>query len=174
MGTVQEHLALCCVTDWACEFSKEAGPLRYLDTHAMAPLNLPIGDDFSLVSSLGDRLRDGVPAQAKYGTCSYFGGVREAALLLRDRGITAWYPTHFLQAWVAARARNVGFDALLFENDGEGMDAVHPYQTFCRWRAFCSPTEPTASRRRSRLTQATSGLQTVGRLPRRDRVARWL
>jgi hypothetical protein len=98
MGTVEEHIVLCCATDWACEFSKEAGPLRYLDTHAMAPLNQPVGNDFALLPLISDRLREDVPGQAKYGAHSYFESIRLATILLRDHGIEAWYPTHFLHA----------------------------------------------------------------------------
>ncbi len=121
MGTVEEHIALCCTTDWACEFSKEAGPLRYVDTHTMAPLNRPVGNDFpALVQALSDLSRAGIPALAQNGTRSYFESIRRATLLVRDRGVEEWYPTHFLHAWAVARTHGVPFDTLLFENDGEG------------------------------------------------------
>lgn len=71
----------------------------------MAPLNQPVGNERSLIT-LDDQLCKGIPGQAEYGVRSYFESVRQATLLLRDRAIEAWYPTHFLHAWPAARVRS--------------------------------------------------------------------
>src|ERR1041385_8711482 len=42
MGTVLEHTLLSIVVDWISDQPTE-GPLRYVDTHAMGPLNKPVG-----------------------------------------------------------------------------------------------------------------------------------
>jgi hypothetical protein len=88
----------------------------------MAPFNVPIGNDLpQLVNDLSDRFRNEAPGQvAVDGVRSYFESIRQATFHLRDRGVGAWYPTHFLHAWSAARGRGVELDAYLFENDGEG------------------------------------------------------
>ena len=137
IGTVQEHIALCCATDWACEFSKERGPVRYVDTHAMAPFNHPVGSESpQLLDTLRARLRKRMPNQPEWGTRSYFESVRLFTRVLRDRGIEAWYPTHFLHAWAAARSRCVPFNALLFENDGKGKDRSARLSTFLPIASF--------------------------------------
>jgi len=121
MGTVGEHIALSCAVDWVCEYSREKGPVRYVDTHGMAPLNIPIGSDFpKLVTDLSDQFRDQEATQAPDSLRTYFDSIRRATIHLRDNGINAWYPTHFLHAWAAARARCARFEGYIFENDDEG------------------------------------------------------
>lgn len=69
MGTIGEHIALSCAVDWVCEFAQQNGPVRYVDTHAMAPFNVPIGNDLPrLVNDLSDEFRNQVPSQAADGT----------------------------------------------------------------------------------------------------------
>ncbi len=51
MGTVLEHVVLSVVVDFVAQ--QGDGPLRYVDTHAMAPLNRPVEQGFNLL----DRLR---------------------------------------------------------------------------------------------------------------------
>ena len=70
---------------WACS-QPGHGPLRYVDTHAMAPLNRPVGRDFNLLEHLRRSNRTTVAPGA-----SLYAEVFSQAWL---PDATEWYPTH--------------------------------------------------------------------------------
>ncbi len=111
MGTVLEHVLLSEAVHWVPEPVRRTNhPLLYVDTHAIAPLNQPIGRDFNLLN----RLRASALSESGTDCTVVYSEV------FRDRwmpGIAEWYPTHFVHATRVANAQNVGVCALLFEND---------------------------------------------------------
>jgi hypothetical protein len=118
MGTVLDHVVLSIVVDWACRQSDD-GPLRYIDTHAMAPLNTPVGRDFNLLDQIrGSNRTTGVPGASVYTE------IFNRAWL---PGAAAWYPTHFIHAARVARRRSCAVRALLFEvNDAAAVPRGYP------------------------------------------------
>jgi hypothetical protein len=112
MGTVLEHVVLDAAVRWAVQTSRQGGQVRYLDTHAMAPLNVPVGRDFNLVDRLVQRAPFPAPPLAAQ---TYLHAITLAAQL-RAHGHAACYPTHFLHAARSAAAAGSGLDAYLFEN----------------------------------------------------------
>jgi hypothetical protein len=122
MGTTLEHIVLTCAAAWACERSREVGALRYLDTHAMAPLNEPIGNDYDHLDDLRFHLA-GIPPGQPLGAQQYFDTIGRADHDLLPAGAVCWYPTHFLHTWFAARTANTPLDGYLFENDAPDCNA---------------------------------------------------
>jgi hypothetical protein len=118
-GTVLEHIALSCAVPWAIETSRSDGGVQYLDTHAMAPVNHSIGDEF-LVRVLERVANDPIQDAPNPGAQAYCDTLRRSALL-RQAGSANYYPTHFVHAALAAQARDL--TAYLFENDGGGHPA---------------------------------------------------
>jgi hypothetical protein len=113
IGTVLEHVVLSTVVDWASMRPVE-GPLRYIDTHSMAPLNRPVGSGFNLV----ERLRNSNRTTTAPGA-SVYAEVFDRAWL---PGGTEWYPTHFVHAARVASRRSCAVTALLFEmNDADAV-----------------------------------------------------
>jgi hypothetical protein len=118
MGTALKHIVLSTVVDWACS-QPGHGPLRYVDTHAMAPLNRPVGRDFNLLERLrGSNRTTGTPGASLYAEVFSQAWLPDA---------TEWYPTHFVHAARVANRRGSAVAALLFEmNDADAVSRGHP------------------------------------------------
>jgi hypothetical protein len=121
MGTVLEHVVLCTSVKWALEHSAQTeGPLRYIDTHAMAPLNTPREDPF-----LGNVISV-APRNAHRETNLYVKGlvashnrkeVIDIALRQNEPPSLDYYPTHFVHAALVAQEMKKKIDGYLFENN---------------------------------------------------------
>ena len=116
LGTILEHAVLVSIVQWAAKHGRgKAGPLLYVDTHAMAPLNEPVGQDFNFIREFLD-CKKSVMVSSSRGICEYHRILHASRLRWMD-GLKEVYPTHFLQAAFAAQAYGMGMDAWLFEND---------------------------------------------------------
>lgn len=88
IGTALEHVVLSVIVDFVSE--RGEGPLRYVDTHSMAPLNRPVGRDFNLL----EQVRGSGRATTVPGASIYTEVFAPAWL----PGTGDWYPTHFVHA----------------------------------------------------------------------------
>lgn len=110
MGTVLEHVLLSEAVYWATESERRpTGSLLYVDTHTMAPLNRPVGNDFNLL----ERLRKAGCRLTETGAAIW------SEVFLSDwlPETLHWYPTHFVHATRVANRAGCAVDALLFETD---------------------------------------------------------
>ena len=123
LGTVLEHVALISAVQWALKHSNsEDGPLLHVDTHAMAPLNEPVDWRFDFILECLDGQRVPLAFSSRMGVCEYHRILQASRLRWLD-GLRNAYPTHFLQAALAAQAYGVKMDAWLFENDSAAVAA---------------------------------------------------
>lgn len=122
-GTVLEHVALASAVSWASALSKQEGAIQYLDTHAMAPMNRAIGDDY-LTRLLQQVENDPITDAPNSGAQAYCDALARSAQL-RQAGGGNYYPTHFIHAALAAQASGRPLAAYLFENDGGGHPDFH-------------------------------------------------
>ena len=121
MGTVLEHVVLSVVVDFVAQ--QGDGPLLYVDTHAMAPLNRPVGQDFNLL----DRLRGS--DEAKTTTVPGADTYAEVFAPTWRRGHAEWYPTHFVHAARVASRRSCPMTAWLFEmNATDALPRGHAHE----------------------------------------------
>jgi hypothetical protein len=117
LGTVLEHVVLASAVQWALEHSNpRTGPLLYVDTHAMAPLNEPVDRRFNFIREFLDGQHHNVVASSARGFYQYHHVLNTARQWWQD-GLRDVYPTHFLQAAFASEAYGAAMDAWLFEND---------------------------------------------------------
>ena len=119
LGTVLEHVALVSTVQWALKHSNSKdGPLLYLDTHAMAPLNEPVDRLFNFILECFDGKHVQLAHSGGLDVCEYHRILQASRLQWLD-GLRNAYPTHFLQAFLAVEAYADGaeMDAWLFEND---------------------------------------------------------
>jgi hypothetical protein len=121
MGTVLEHVVLSVVVDFVAQ--QGDGPLRYVDTHAMAPLNRPVEQGFNLL----DRLRGS--DEAKTTTVPGADTYAEVFAPTWRRGHEEWYPTHFVHAARVASRRSCPMTAWLFEmNAADALPRGHAHE----------------------------------------------
>lgn len=122
-GTVLEHVALASVVSWASALSEQDDSVQYLDTHAMAPINRAIGDDY-LTRLLEQVENDPITNALNPGVQAYCDALARSAQL-RQSGSGNYYPTHFIHAALSAQASGRSLAAYLFENDGGGHPEFH-------------------------------------------------
>jgi len=117
-GTVLEHVVLTLATSWASQRRPGVG-VRYVDTHAMAPVNHPIGPGNPLLVTqlLNAAVVQPVAPGAPPSAIPYLDSLGNAAGQ-RAAGAADFYPTHFIHAMRGAQAAGCPINAYLFENDG--------------------------------------------------------
>lgn len=144
MGTVLEHAALVSAVQWAAKHAPGAKrPLRYIDTHAMAPLNEPHDRSFNWIGEFFEGERS-ILRSDRQRLPEYHRTLHAARLRWLD-GDRQAYPTHFIQAALAAQAVGCDLDAWLFENDA----AVEGRRQ--ELEAFLSPESGPAQQRKAGL-----------------------
>jgi len=117
-GTVLEHVVLTLATSWASQ-RRPGAAVRYVDTHAMAPVNHPVGPGNPLlVTQLLNAAAVGpVAPGAPPGAIPYLDSHGISAGQ-RAAGAADFYPTHFIHAIRGVQAAGRPINAYLFENDG--------------------------------------------------------
>jgi hypothetical protein len=144
MGTVLEHAALVSAVQWAAKHAPGAKrSLRYIDTHAMAPLNEPHDRSFNWIGEFFEGKRS-ILRSNRQRLPEYHRTFHAARLRWLD-GDRQAYPTHFIQAALAAQAVGCDLDAWLFENDSAEQGRRAEIE------AFLSPESGPALQRKAGL-----------------------
>lgn len=118
-GTVLEHVVLTVVASWAAQ-RRPGAAMRYVDTHAMAPINQTeeLHGNPPLVTRLLNNAAIGAVAPGAPPSATPYLGSLQASAGQRAGGAADYYPTHFIHAIRAAQAAGRPINAYLFENDG--------------------------------------------------------
>ena len=116
-GTVLEHVVLTLAMSWASQ-RRPSAALRYVDTHAMAPVNHPVrpGNPL-LVTQLLDAAAIGPVAQGAPPIAKPYIDSLQISAGQRTAGAADYYPTHFIHAIRGAQAAGRPINGYIFEID---------------------------------------------------------